>query len=511
MLELGQPRMDDASTKQFFAACGGGQAQQLLVSANRAGMSTYSLRRPYLIIGSAPACDVQLDLPEVSYRHAYLQIIGGRICCLDLASRCGTYQRALRRKSFWVDPGEEFSISAGTFRLMAEGEAAPGTQVLTAADQPLPEVRLSFVNGRDFQHERTTWLPKRELTLVGWSRICKFQLIDDSVSRVHASLLLTPAGLWVVDLLGKDGIKVNDEPVAFRLLANGDRLAIGRFQFEATYSGRSAPRQVRHAVPTHDDRHDSRLRQPSAPPLLAQMPAAAAGELSSPLWLPAPARSHPLSASSGTELSETFVIALVNQFAAMQQQMFEDTQQLIVAMARMYSSMHEDQLKTVREELVRVDALTRELEELRAEIATWRSESQSQPSVEAAAPAETSHEQTSEEMASQPGPGARADEANLSEPTGAGDRAVGDEADLDQLAEPTEPVDASAEPPAAASETLPAAGAEESPDEVQKGMNMHMQLLNRMAVLEKERTTRWQRIIRAVTGVSGESDRHLMP
>ena len=55
------------------------------------------------------------------------------------------------------------------------------------------------------------------LTLIGASRQCDVWLKDESVSRVHASLALTPHGLWIVDLLGRDGVRVRTHVQALRI------------------------------------------------------------------------------------------------------------------------------------------------------------------------------------------------------------------------------------------------------------------------------------------------------
>ena len=68
------------------------------------------------------------------------------------------------------------------------------------------------------------------MSLIGSASGCKFRLTDPSVSRFHGSLLRTSAGLWIVDLLGQGGITVNEVPLRFSHLADGDLLGIGRYQ-----------------------------------------------------------------------------------------------------------------------------------------------------------------------------------------------------------------------------------------------------------------------------------------
>ena len=70
----------------------------------------------------------------------------------------------------------------------------------------------------------------RVMSMIGSAKSCKFRLTDPSVSAIHASLLRTPTGLWVVDLRGGRSISVNSEPVRSSALVDGDVLGIGRYQ-----------------------------------------------------------------------------------------------------------------------------------------------------------------------------------------------------------------------------------------------------------------------------------------
>ena len=69
----------------------------------------------------------------------------------------------------------------------------------------------------------------------GWSRIgrsrsAEIRLDDPTVSRRHAVIVQTPEGeLRVLDDRSMNGIRVNEEPVDWSPLADGDELQIGRY------------------------------------------------------------------------------------------------------------------------------------------------------------------------------------------------------------------------------------------------------------------------------------------
>ena len=85
-------------------------------------------------------------------------------------------------------------------------------------------LRLEFLNGPSQSMSRPV---HRVLSLIGSASGCKFRLTDPSVSRFHCSLLQTPAGLWIVDLLGQRGITVNEVPVRSSRLVDGDVSELG--------------------------------------------------------------------------------------------------------------------------------------------------------------------------------------------------------------------------------------------------------------------------------------------
>lgn len=96
---------------------------------------------------------------------------------------------------------------------------------------------LAIVRGR----ERGTILPilLRE-TLIGRIDSNHIVIDDDSVSRVHAHLLLVPEGVAVEDLGSVSGTFVNGRQLTHRtLLVDGDELVVGTVAFIFAFSPRS--------------------------------------------------------------------------------------------------------------------------------------------------------------------------------------------------------------------------------------------------------------------------------
>src|SRR6185437_5927630 len=67
-----------------------------------------------------------------------------------------------------------------------------------------------------------------ELVLIGSAADCQVRVLDPSVSNYHCSLLQTPSGLWVIDLLGREGISVNGTDVRYGQIRDDDLLRLGQ-------------------------------------------------------------------------------------------------------------------------------------------------------------------------------------------------------------------------------------------------------------------------------------------
>lgn len=210
------------------------------------------LLQPFGVIGRSPNCDIRLKNPSVSFRHAYLQMIGGRLFCADLGSRLGTHWGDELQRSGWLNADE--GIRIGPYQIQADDEhsqsEAPRFPATGAFDPlaiydghlgELPEVHLEFLNAP----ENLDWPVRRMLTFAGSARGCKLRFESERISRVHCSLLLTPNGLWVIDLLGRGGTKINGALIRNDRLNDGDVLKVGQFQMRARYGNKTRSRPTR--------------------------------------------------------------------------------------------------------------------------------------------------------------------------------------------------------------------------------------------------------------------------
>ena len=385
----------------FLNACGISGPLQLAIrgpSSNENGVRL--LHQPFALIGRDQRADVPLEHSLVSRRHVYLQIIEKESFWIDLDSRSGTFSDGQLRKFGWLEPGK--LIRVGPFELQQlsrecsaeEGQSkAPESRIspLVARShgtQPLPEVALQFLNGPS---RAASWPMNRVMSLIGSASGCKFRLADPSVSSFHCSLLKTPLGLWVIDLLGPEGVVVNDALVRYALLADNDVLKVGRYRirvhsrFASRDHERSNSANCRSmAVPASqslrrnplepvftdgDSRFSGSLALGSTPwqrSDLGSLIPLQTGQMSNIGW--GSATNEPVRLAKG-DISESILVPIVNQFGMMQQQMLDQFQQAIAMLVQMFGNLHRDQMDTIREELDRLRDLTKEFQDLKLELA----------------------------------------------------------------------------------------------------------------------------------------------
>lgn len=458
---------------RFLEACGATGPLQLDVR-DEAGVlvSRWSFAQPFVVVGRDPKADLTLDDELISTRHAFLQIIGGRVFCVDLGSRSGLHWGAESRAAGWLLPGE--SIGIGPYRLRLAGAARepghlawPNPMVVARlpGGWPLDRITLKFP---DVTPEPARWRPRRVLAMVGRSSRCHLRIPDEAVSLFHCALLRTTQGVWMVDLLSREGTRINGVMARSGRLNDGDTLHVARYRVEVASddpASSSGEAPVSSNEPAEvGETGDSAAERGAVSPLPFPLPAFPDVMASAP---PLPSIRQTLAGHPPEQIAviESVVEPIVAQFGQMQQQMFEQFHQAMMMMFQMFSSMHRDQMNLVREELDQIRKLSGELEELRS--AAARKPAAIPPSrpigrgpTPAAPPVANG---VVERPTPEPAPSRRPEPSRPMAPSAAGE---------------------------------PATGA------------VHDMLFQRMAKLQEERQSRWRKILSMVTGGSGTDAPH---
>jgi pSer/pThr/pTyr-binding forkhead associated (FHA) protein len=437
------------------------------------------LAQPFALLGNDVRADVPLDDPLLNGRHAYIQVVGGRVFCADLHSRTGTYWEDGARQAGWLRRGQAVRVGAFHVRLLEGGadgppDGEPDVDPLAPGSQGarrLPGVTLEFSNGGA---QQVRWRMNRLLALVGNAPESTIRLRDVSVSRTHCSLIYTPRGVWVLDLLGREGVSVNGALTRFARLDEGDDVRIGNFFLRPWYE-KLAPAG---AYPEDDTgARAPALPAPAGFALTAEGVALSRpgiGVANLPLWRPAPAAledtalgtaltSSPLGTLLATdpalenpEAAKAVLVPLVQQLSLMQNQMFDQFQQAMLMMFQRFSALHWEQMGFVRQELDRVQEITAELQTLRAELLKHPPAAPAGPAAFGSAPKPAAPEAARAATAPPAGP-------------------------------PAAPADQKKAPPP-------------TPSSSSGELDIHALLCQRISAMQKERQSHWQKILNYLTG-----------
>jgi hypothetical protein len=301
-----------------------------------------------------------------------------------------------------------------------------------------------------------------------------------SVSRYHCSFLLTAEGVWVIDLLSREGTYVNGQRVKWACLRDGDRVELGKVLVLPRYVGVAPQGPAAFSPAVNGDRFYS--TPPASDPDLSPIQNAPASEdtgtgdnLMEGTLVAMPSASQPavvpqldMRALEASGPQGALLVPVLQQFGLMQQQMMDQFQQSMQMVVQVFASMHRDQMGMLQQELDNIQRITRELNELQAEARANRQRG-------AAPYPNGSH--------TRPFPA----------PT----------AERTPPAHPASPQSAPRQPGSTA--TPPAGGAEPATPPAPPGAmpdmgDMHDWVNQRIHTLQKEREGRWQKILGFVLG-----------
>ncbi|HEY2251636.1 MAG TPA: FHA domain-containing protein [Planctomycetaceae bacterium] len=321
----------------FFDACGGRQTISLVIQ-HRSGQPSFEtcvFQQPFVLIGRCPENDLVLAGESVGFRHIYLQLHAGCWMYANLDSLSRTSSAKGGRSTGWLDVGCELDVGSYTIKRVVHDPLLPTGSTVLSTRSTLPAFELELINGRSSSRGKRSRTISESMTLIGAAPQCDLCLRDDGVSKVHASLVLTENGAWVVDLLGRDGVLVNDRPAYWKQLHDGDVMQIGRFRFRTRFGSSS-------------ERH-----------------AGQSGNQNAARSEPEPRRES----SSGGSLSDASVLALFDRIGDMQSQFLEHSQIQMQVIANLLTHLDRNQQVSVRADLARIDDLSRELDQVKSELA----------------------------------------------------------------------------------------------------------------------------------------------
>ncbi|WZO95807.1 FHA domain-containing protein [Isosphaeraceae bacterium EP7] len=351
--------MTDPPTEAFAAACRfRGPLRFGISDAMASSRDDYYVERPYAVVGRDVHSDLVIDHWLVSKKHVYFQAIAGRIYAIDLGSRAGLKWASGMAAHGWADvPGglqlgpHTVSVADG---LDGRDDGKPPAWTPLAAQADDPETPLSvriepLELGEAFAPKRIN----RPITLVGRAPGCRVRIDHPSVSNFHCALVSVSDQLWMVDLLGRDGVRVNGELTRHARLMADDVLRIGSHNLRILEgsSNTPPPRVVGKA-----------LRRRDSQALIGRVafPATSNGLQTyiEPAVSRTPARMEPA--------EELDVRAVLEQFGTIQSQMLDQFYQAMMTMMKFQQEAHQGQISQMKGETEQLRDLVRELHAMKA-------------------------------------------------------------------------------------------------------------------------------------------------
>jgi len=192
------------------------------------------------LIGSREGCKVNLKHRRAAPVHTALVNNGTEIIAVDLLTPAGTLLNGLKLQHEILNDGDLLTIDQWELRVEIEQPDTNGDADAHPFDlEPTPNVvALEHVEtGRVLQ-------PNRGVCLIGRRNGCDIAVPDSRVSRAHALLVNYFGYPAIVDLLTPNKTLVNDSPVQFQTLKDGDVVTIGDAQFRIRLVGSSVAKRA---------------------------------------------------------------------------------------------------------------------------------------------------------------------------------------------------------------------------------------------------------------------------
>lgn len=339
----------------FLDACGAtGPLYWVVEHPGAAAPVRLVLDQPFLIVGRDSDTDLCLRHPDIGGRHAYFQLAGGRLFCLDLGSRTGIRVDGRSIRASWIDPRATIRVGPYLLRLDCESERERASE---SVETPGLNLELAHRLLRT-----TTCSADAALVLAGSAEDCQARLLDASVAGYHCSLVTTQKGTWAVNLGGGDSLAIN-----------GAAARVGRlYEEDVLRLGGSSIRLRREAAMETEAGHPE-VAAPITPVDLGTLVAGLPPEQA--------------------ELARNLLAPLVNQLGALQQHMFDRLQQAEHERFRALAALQYEQFGAIRDELDQLRELRQELDEIHGALraqgrsTAMRGRSVARPRLGSAAPA----------------------------------------------------------------------------------------------------------------------------
>ncbi len=226
----------------FSVACGLTEPYRITCTHRITGdTETAEFDEPFIFFGRHPQNTAQLDDPSVSKKHAYLQVIDGHAFLVDFGSRTGIRVDGNPIVHGWVNPGQSVEIGEYNVQIVGLLKAAADRPLSTTAVTAPSLLQLAISN--DPASQGSVVCPLHSpMTLIGRHPQCNFRLLDERLNFFHLSVVQTANDVWLIDLPGSGGTRLNERLVRSSVLQVGDRINLNGIYLDVQLNRYEMPR-----------------------------------------------------------------------------------------------------------------------------------------------------------------------------------------------------------------------------------------------------------------------------
>lgn len=395
-------------------------------------------RQPHLLVGSSERCDIRLVDSAVRPEHVYFQRLDCGVCFVDLESDPTAARNGEERRFGWLSRGDSLPIGPFQASLAGSGDLA------LPAERPvidlLSETGLQEIGTRNV-HLALLNARRDSGGTDFWTVRHPISLVGSNAQCVLRLNDASVCGVHCSLIALPDGLWISDLHSDNGTWVNGERVVYQLLQQDDRVQIGEFCFRVDYAE-SPADRPPEKVRGPGTQDFR---------------------RPKKKRKRRRRQRDHELILSLVDRFSSMQQHMFDLHHEQMMSILQLIGGMNANYHETVQAELVRVHQLTQQIKELQQRISADPSpdESTDDPAI-----GSTDHE--SESPAGGPVPNRQ-----------------------------PESFETSAMPRVAATTRDRAERLQRSPaSQVEK----NAELFERIDKLHRERSSRWQRILRTLTG-----------
>ncbi len=186
--------------------------------------------RPYALIGRTDGSDLRIADRTLSARHVYVHLDRRGLFAVDLATRTGSRFDGVAAPAAWLQSGSFIEIAGHRVELFHPRDHSPqdhSYHLTDATSSPLARISLHPLPALN-----TPWTLNSELVFLGRSLACGVPIVGGSAARVHAVIVRTPEAAYIVNLAGW-GVWLDGQLVrGAASLEDGSLLIAGSSRFE---------------------------------------------------------------------------------------------------------------------------------------------------------------------------------------------------------------------------------------------------------------------------------------